>query len=103
MKPSGLIVESKEVYMDFQRMPSLNCAFAPPDRNEVLELLVQRIAQLPQIPKKILAMYYYENFPPAEIATEFGMTENEIELIRTQTVTLLQTISGDLEQSDRAA
>jgi len=90
--------------MDFQRMDSLNCEFDPSDRNEVLELLVQRIAQLPQIPKKILAMYYYENFPPAEIATEVGMTENEIELIRTQTVTLLQNdLVGDLEQSDRAA
>jgi len=48
--------------MDFQRMDSLNCEFDPSDRNEVLELLVQRIAQLPQIPqfpKKVLAMYYY--------------------------------------------
>ena len=83
---------------------SLNCEFDPSDRNEVLELLAQRIAQLPRIPKKVLAMYYYENFPPAEIATEFGMTENEIELIRTQTVTLLQNdLVGDLEQSDKAA
>ena len=90
--------------MDFDRTGSLNCKSDSSDRNEVLELLVKRIAQLPQIPKKILAMYYYENFPPAEIATEFGMTENEIELIRTQTVTLLQNdLVGDLEQSDRAA
>ena len=90
--------------MDFQRMDSLNCEFDPSDRNEVLELLVQRIAQLPRIPKKVLAMYYYENLRPAEIATEFGMTENEIELIRTQTVRLLQNeLVGDLEESDRAA
>ena len=93
--------------MDFDRTGSLNCKSDSSDRNEALKSLVQRIAQLPQIPqipKKVLAMYYYENFPPAEIATEFGMTENEIELIRTQTVTLLQNdLVGDLEQSDRAA
>ena len=86
--------------MDFQRMDSLNCEFDPSDRNEVLELLVQRIAQLPQIPKKVLAMYYYENLRPAEIATGLGLTENEIELILTQTVRLLRNkLVDDLKQS----
>ena len=93
-----------EGFIDFHRTASLNWKLESSDRNEVLKLLVQRIAQLPQIPKKVLAMYYYENFPPAEIATEFGMTENEIELIRTQSVTLLQNdLVGDPEQSDKAA
>ena len=76
--------------MDFRRPDSLNYEFEPSDHNKVLELLSQRIAQLPRIPKKVLAMYYYENLPPAEIATELGLTKNEIELIRTQTVRLLR-------------
>ena len=65
---------------------SLSCELDPSDRNKVLELLTQRVAQFPRIPKKVLAMYYYENLRPAEIATELGLTGNEIELIRTQTV-----------------
>jgi RNA polymerase sigma factor for flagellar operon FliA len=76
--------------MGFRRTNSLNFEFDPSDRNEVVELLAQRIAQLPRIPKKVLAMYYYENLRPPEIATGLGLTENEIELIRTQTVRLLQ-------------
>jgi RNA polymerase sigma factor for flagellar operon FliA len=82
----------------------LNCEFDPSDRNKVLELLVQRIAQLPHIPKKVLAMYYYENLRPAEIATALGLTGNEIELIRTQTVRLLRNkLVDDLRESDRSA
>ena len=78
-------------------MDFLNCEFSPSDRNKVLELLSQRIAQLPRIPRKVLAMYYYENLRPAEIATGLGLTENEIELILTQTVRLLQNkLAGDL-------
>ena len=87
--------------MDSRRPDSLSCEFDPSDRNKVLELLTQRIAQLPQIPKKILAMYYYENLQLAEIATGLGLTESEIELIRTQTVRLLRNkLAGDLNQSE---
>ena len=79
----------------------MNCEFDPSDRNEVLKLLAQRVAQLPRIPKKVLAMYYYENLRPE--ATGFGLTANEIELIHTQTVRLLRNkLIGDLKQSDRS-
>ena len=82
---------------------SLNCEFDPSDRNQALELLTQHIAQLSQIPKKILAMYYYENLGPAEIATGLGLTRNQIEQIRTDTVRLLLTkLVDDLKQSDRS-
>ena len=90
--------------MDFHWMDTLNCEFGPSDRNKVLKLLAQRIAQLPRIPKKVLALYYYENLRPAQIATGLGLTENETELIRTQTVRLLRNkLVEDLEQSDRPA
>ena len=42
------------------------------ERNEALSLLVQRIERLPQLPKKVLAMYYYEKFPLDEMATAFS-------------------------------
>ena len=54
----------KEEFMDFQRPDSLNYEFDPSDRNKVLELLAQLIAQLPRIPKKVLATYYHENLRP---------------------------------------
>ena len=90
--------------MDFRRTDSLNCEFDPSDRNEVLKLLTLRIAQLPRIPKKLLVMYYYENLRSAEIATGLGLTENEIELIRTQTVRLPRNkLVDDLRQPDGSA
>jgi DNA-directed RNA polymerase specialized sigma subunit len=93
----------REEFMDFHRPDSLSCEFDPSDRNKVLELLGQRIAQLQRIPKKVLAMYYCENLRPAEIATGLGLTENEIELIRTQTVRSLRNkLVDDLKQIDRS-
>jgi RNA polymerase sigma factor for flagellar operon FliA len=90
--------------MNFHGPDFLNCEFSPSDRNKVLELLSQRIAQLPRIPRKVLAMYYYENLRPAEIATGLGLTENEIELVRTQTMRLLRNkLVADLKQIDRSA
>jgi RNA polymerase sigma factor for flagellar operon FliA len=56
------------------------------ERKEVLSLLAQRMEQLPAIPKKVLAMYYYENMRLSEIAACFGLTESRICQIHTQTV-----------------
>ena len=90
--------------MDFDRPDSLSCALDPSDRNKVLELLTQRIAQQPRISKKILAMYYYGNLRPVEIAAGLGLTEGEIELILTSTVRLLRNkLVDDLKQSNRSA
>jgi DNA-directed RNA polymerase specialized sigma24 family protein len=38
----------------------------------LLELLAGRIAQLPEAPKKVLAMYYYEGLHLADIAAGFN-------------------------------
>ncbi|MBV9106616.1 MAG: FliA/WhiG family RNA polymerase sigma factor [Verrucomicrobia bacterium] len=56
------------------------------ERKEVLSLLALRMEQLPAVPKKVLAMYYYENMRLSEIATCFGLTESRICQIHTQTV-----------------
>lgn len=56
------------------------------EKQELLQLLTQRMAQLPDIPKKILAMYYYENLRLAEIAEVFGLTESRICQIHAQTI-----------------
>jgi RNA polymerase sigma factor for flagellar operon FliA len=56
------------------------------EKRELLELLAQRIAELPDIPRKILAMYYHENMRLAEIAAVFGLTESRICQIHSQTI-----------------
>ena len=61
-------------------------------RDDVLELLVQCIAQLPQTPKTVLAMYYHENLQPIEIAAFLALTECEIEQVRAETSGLLRTM-----------
>lgn len=56
------------------------------EKEELLQLLTQRIAELPDIPRKILAMYYHENLRLAEIAAVFGLTESRICQIHAQTI-----------------
>jgi RNA polymerase sigma factor for flagellar operon FliA len=56
------------------------------EKAELLKLLTQRIAELPDIPRKILAMYYFENLRLAEIAAVFGLTESRICQIHAQTI-----------------
>jgi DNA-directed RNA polymerase specialized sigma subunit len=59
------------------------------ESKRLLALLVQQIEQLPPTTKKILAMYYHENFKLSEIAVSVGLSECQIDEIRTQTVGLL--------------
>lgn len=56
------------------------------EKAEMLQLLTQRMTELPDIPRKILAMYYFEKLRLAEIATVFGLTESRICQIHTQTI-----------------
>jgi RNA polymerase sigma factor for flagellar operon FliA len=56
------------------------------EKSELLQLMAQRIAELPDIPRKILAMYYFENMRLAEIAAVFGLTESRICQIHSQTI-----------------
>jgi len=60
-------------------------------REKIPLLLIERIVRLPSTQKKVLAMYYYENLQPAEIASCLGLSEGDIELIHAQTVSLLKT------------
>jgi RNA polymerase sigma factor FliA len=60
------------------------------ERKEMVALLAERIAQLPEMQKKVLAMYYYENLRLADIAAAFGLTESRICQIHTQAVKQLR-------------
>ena len=61
-------------------------ALNDPERKGLLELLAELIAQLPEAPKKVLAIYYYEGSKLADIAVCFNLTEPQICQIRTEAV-----------------
>src|SRR5271165_5073078 len=75
-----------EIIPDDSCIPALDVL----ERKEVLTLLTQRMAELPHMPKKVMAMYYYENMRLSEIAACFGLTESRICQIHTQTISLLR-------------
>jgi RNA polymerase sigma factor for flagellar operon FliA len=60
------------------------------ERKEIISLLAERIAQLPELQKKVLAMYYYKNMRLSEIAALFGVTESRICRIRGEAVAVLR-------------
>ena len=62
----------------------------PWERKENLWLLELRLALLSNIPKTILALYYFENARTSQIAACLGLPESEITRIRTETVTMLR-------------
>ncbi len=60
------------------------------ERVELHRLLVDQIAKMPELPKKVLAMYYFENMRLSEIAVVFNLTEGRISQIHTQSVLSLR-------------
>jgi len=60
------------------------------EKKELLQLVIQRIQQLPDMPRKILAMYYFEDLRLSEIAAAFGLTEGRISQIHTQAMLSLR-------------
>lgn len=66
-------------------------ATAQLEHQELLALMAERIQQLPDMQKKVLAFYYFEEMRLAEIAQIFGVTESRICQIHTQAVAGLRT------------
>jgi RNA polymerase sigma factor (sigma-70 family) len=55
------------------------------------QLLAQRMAQLPPISQKVMALYYYENMQLAELSVCLGLSEDTIRQILFQTLDFLRT------------
>ena len=49
-----------------------------PAHKEVLDLLVQQLAELPTATRKILSLYYYEDFSVSEIAACSNLSKQQI-------------------------
>jgi RNA polymerase sigma factor for flagellar operon FliA len=75
-----------------EMIPDDSCASAihALERKEIISLLAERMAQLPELQKKVLAMYYYENMQLSQIAAVFGLTEGRICQIRKEAVEALR-------------
>jgi RNA polymerase sigma factor FliA len=55
-------------------------------RHELSRLISQRIQELPEMQRKVLALYYYEDMRLREIAEVFGLTESRICQIHSQAI-----------------
>ena len=60
------------------------------EKKEILALMAARIEQLPDMSKKVLAFYYFEDMRLAEIAKVFGVTESRICQIHGQAILSLR-------------
>lgn len=60
------------------------------ERAELWQLVAQRIDSLPEIQKRVLAMYHFEGFRLAEIAEAMDLTEARISQINTQAILALR-------------
>lgn len=61
------------------------------ERRELMQLVVQQMQKMPDLTRKILAMYYFENLRLSEIAAVFSLTEGRISQIHTQAVLSLRS------------
>jgi len=73
------------------------------EKKELVQLVIAQLQKLPEIPKKVLAMYYFEGMRPAEIAAVFGVTEGRISQIHTQAVLSLRAFVRRQETACAAA
>ncbi|MBM3847867.1 MAG: FliA/WhiG family RNA polymerase sigma factor [Verrucomicrobia bacterium] len=66
-------------------------------RHELSRVIAEQLHQLPDMQRKVLALYYFEEMRLAEIAVAFNLTESRICQIHAQA---LQTIKGCLQRCD---
>lgn len=67
------------------------------NRRELADLIAARIQQLPEMQRKVLALYYFEDMRLREIAEAFGVTESRICQIHSQAIL---SIKAHLKRKD---
>ena len=73
------------------------------EKKELVQLMIAQLQKLPDIPKKVLALYYFEGMRLSEIAAIFGVTEGRISQIHTQAVLSLRAFIRRQETAPAAA
>lgn len=69
-------------------------------RRELSRLIAERISFLPEMQRKVLALYYFEDLRLREIAEVFGVTESRICQIHSQAVLSIRAYVENLEGDD---
>jgi RNA polymerase sigma factor for flagellar operon FliA len=69
-------------------------------RQELARVIMERLESLPEIQRKVLALYYFEDLRLREIAEAFGLTESRICQIHGQAIL---AIKSALQQRDPEA
>ena len=95
IKPASFIPLDGEAYSEESDEVSLHDIIADDtqrsgrdelEKKELVQLVIAQLQKLPDVPKKVMAMYYFEGMRLAEIAAVFGVTEGRISQIHTQAV-----------------
>jgi RNA polymerase sigma factor for flagellar operon FliA len=60
--------------------------------NELSELIEDRLNRLPEMQRKVLGLYYFEDLRLREIAEAFGVTESRICQIHTQAILAIKSL-----------
>jgi RNA polymerase sigma factor for flagellar operon FliA len=68
-------------------------------KREVSGIIAERIKQLPDMQRKVLALYYFEDLRLREIAEAFGVTESRICQVHSQAILAIRSF---LKQKDDA-
>lgn len=71
-------------------------------RRELSRLIADRINHLPEMQRKVLALYYFEDMRLREIAEVFGVTESRICQIHSQAVLSIRAYVENLEHQEAA-
>lgn len=60
-------------------------------RHELAQLIAERLEELPDMQRKVLALYYFEDLRLREIAEAFGLTESRICQIHAQAISAIKS------------
>jgi RNA polymerase sigma factor for flagellar operon FliA len=69
-------------------------------RREMTALIAKRITQLPEMQRKVLALYYFEDLRLREIAEAFGVTESRICQIHSQAILAIRAFLKQQEEAE---
>jgi RNA polymerase sigma factor FliA len=69
-------------------------------RNELKQLILQRLKELPEMQRKVLALYYGEDLHLREIAELLGLTESRICQIHSQAILTIRSYLQRLEAGE---
>ena len=61
-------------------------------KRELAHLLTERLQQLPEMQRKVLALYYFEDMRLREIAEAFGLTESRICQVHAQAILAIKAL-----------